>query len=188
MSKWVPASDKRKFIRWFMNNYRFKKIEVKKLFDFLLSHDQILERVHFVDKVHPSSRTILISTVCSETIPFEYRKNSKITSNTEEAFQDVKNNHKDRIYILLHFRGKMLSHQYSAVRENFKPQIRDENETPILLRILAEIYLDQQVEDRRLEELDREIDRCLDEGDKELFLKLTEERERIREKRTTSNN
>lgn len=181
MSKWVPASEKRKFIRWFLNQYRLKKIEVKKLFDFLLSHDQILERVHFTDKIHPSNRTIIISTVCSETVPFEYRRNNKTTTSAEEAFQDLKFYTQERIYIVLHFRGKMFSHQYANVREQFKPEIRDEAAAPILFQILAEIYLDQQVAEHRLAELDKEIDRCLEMGDKELFFRLTEERNRILE-------
>lgn len=180
MSKWVPTSEKRKFIRWFLNQYRFKKAEVKKLFDYLLSHDQLLERVHFTDKIHPSNRTIVISTVCSETVPFEYRRNAKVTMSPDEAFQDLRNNMKERIYIVLHFRGKMFSHQYSAVREQFKPETRqEEEETPILLQILAEIYLDNQVHEHRIAELNKEIDRCLETGDKDLFLQLTEERKRL---------
>lgn len=180
MNKWVPTSEKRKFIRWFLNQYRLKKVETKKLFDYLLSHDQLLERVHFTDKIHPSNRTIVISTVCSETVPFEYRRNAKVTTSPEEAFQDLRYNTKERTYLLLQFRGKMFCHQYAAVRESFKPEIReDEQEAPILFQILAEIYLDQQVQEHRLFELDKEIDRCLETGDKDLFLLLTEERRRL---------
>lgn len=181
MEKWVPVSDKKKFIRWFLNQYRLKKLEVKKLFDFLLAHEQLLERVHFTDKTNPNGRTFLISTICSETKPFEFHKRSKIINHVEESIQDLRSNSKERIYIVLHFRGKMFCHPYMNVRENIKQEMRIEQDPPMLFRILADIYLDQSLLMHRLAELEQAIDRCLESGDKVQFMQLSEEKKKIQQ-------
>lgn len=179
MEKWVPVSEKKKFIRWFLGQYRLKKLEVKKLFDYLLANEQLLEKVHFTDKENPNGRTFFISTMCSTTIPFEFHKRSKVIYHVEESIQELRTNSKERVYIVLQFRGKMFCHPYMNVREGIKQELRIEPDTPLLDRILADIFLDQSLLKRRLTELEEAIDRSLASGDKDQFMQLSGEKIKI---------
>lgn len=179
MGKWVPVSEKKKFIRWFLGQYRLKKLEVKKLFDFLLAHEQILEKVHFTDKGNLNGRTFFISTMCSETIPFEFHKRSKVIYHVEESIQELRANNKERIYIVLHFRGKMFCHPYINVRESIKQELRIEPDPPLLDRILADIFLEQSLLKQRLVDLEKAIDQSLESGNKHQFMQLSEEKIKI---------
>jgi uncharacterized protein YpiB (UPF0302 family) len=179
MQKWVPVSAKRRFLSWFLDHYRLKNQEVKKLFHFFLSHESILEKVRFTDKVPPSVRTIIASTVCSPDLPFQFRKANGSSYNVQEALLDLKNNPGGLIYIVLEFRGKQFSFQYRNVLETPKPEPQEAMEGQEVLSVLAEIALDRSLAERRLAVLEREIDKSLEAGNKSLFMQLTEERNHL---------
>ena len=179
MQKWVPVSAKRRFLSWFLSQYRLKNPEVKKLFSFFLSHESILEKVQFTDKIPASARTIIASTVCSPDLPFQFRKPNSSSYNVQEALLDLKNNPGGIICIVLKFRGNQVSFQYQNVLEKPKPEPQEVIEGQEVLSVLAEIALDRSLAERRLAVLEGEIDQSLEAGNKSLFMLLTEERNHL---------
>ena len=56
----VPLNEKKTFIRWFLKNFQLKRREGVWILNYLLSNDDLLEHVHFVDEAHYCPRAIVM--------------------------------------------------------------------------------------------------------------------------------
>ena len=79
----VPLNEKKAFIRWFLKNFQLKRREGVWILNYLLSNDDLLEHVHFVDEAHYCPRAIVMSTVDTTSIPFRFYKDNIMTSDAE---------------------------------------------------------------------------------------------------------
>ena len=70
----VSVNEKKEFIRWFLNNYQLKRRECVWILNYLLSHDQLMEKVHFVEHAEYCPRGIVMSTQCVDDVPFRFYK------------------------------------------------------------------------------------------------------------------
>lgn len=46
----VSVNEKKDFIRWFLNHYQLKRRECVWILNYLMSHDSLMEKVHFVEQ------------------------------------------------------------------------------------------------------------------------------------------
>ncbi|WP_095532803.1 ReoY family proteolytic degradation factor [Domibacillus mangrovi] len=170
----VSAHEKKDFIRWFLNHYQLKRRESVWILNYLMSHDQLMENVHFVDDAQYCPRGMIMSAHCVDSAPFRFFKDNIMTTDAEKSFHDIRLNKEEDIFIELKFNGAPQSHQYAAVREEnpFMPkQIRlTEKE-----KELAEQFLKWSVYEFQRDRLNEKIDEALDRGDKECFLQLTDQ-------------
>ncbi|OOR22784.1 YpiB family protein [Bacillus wiedmannii] len=162
----VSVEKKREFVKWFLNNFQSKWRESVWILNYLMSHDQLMQKVHFVENARGNySRAISISTTCLETKPFVFYRNGSFGTDPDKAFQHIRYNRDEEIYIELNFADKYKYPQFIEVLEG---GASDETELPLTERLeLAQVFND-------LEKIGKAqlIDYALDTRNEELFRKL----------------
>lgn len=176
----VSVNEKKEFIRWFLNNYQLKRRECVWILNYLISHDQLMAKVHFVEDAEHCPRGIIMSTQCVDDIPFRFYKNSVMTTDAEKSFHDIRLNRDQDIYIELKFKEAHKSYQYAAVLEP-NPYMPDTVHISDSDRKLAEMFLKASIKNCHETRLRKEIDKALDEKDEKTFMKLTEKLKMILE-------
>lgn len=174
----ITVNKKRDFIHWFLDNYTLSKKEATWLLTYLASNDKFLERIHFVEDIHDLPKSILISTECVTMTSFKFYKNSRVTPDVETAFLDIRSNPDEDIYIGLFFKDRESSPEYAAILEG-NPMERQNLVKDSLLELLAEMTLDEAVRVFNKDKLHKEIDQALIIGDKNKFMELTEQLNKI---------
>ena len=170
----VSVNEKKDFIRWFLGNYQLKRRECVWILNYLMSHDQLMKKVHFVEQAQFCPRGIVMSTHCVEEVPFRFYKQNVMTTDAEKSFHDIRLNRDEDIYIQLNFKSVYHSPQYAAVLEEnpFMPKSTQSNEKD---RLLAEKFLEQSIFTFQKEKLMQMIDEALDKQDKAAFELLTQQ-------------
>jgi uncharacterized protein YpiB (UPF0302 family) len=170
----VSVNEKKEFIRWFLNRYQLKRRECVWILNYLMSHDQLMKKVHFVEESQYCPRGLVMSTHCVEDVPFRFYKENIMTTDAEKSFHDIRLNKDEDIYIQLNFSKANSSYQFAAVLEEnpFMPKYLLINEKD---RIVAEQFLKESLHSFQKNRLLEAVDRALDNGDKETFNKLTKE-------------
>ncbi len=174
----VSVDEKKEFIRWFLNHYQLKRRECVWILNYLMSHDQLMEKVHFVEQAQYCPRGLVMSTHCVDEVPFRFYKANVMTTDAEKSFHDIRLNREEEIYIQLNFHASNQVHQYAAVLEEnpYLPKSLRENEKD---RLLAEKILSSSIREFQRNKLLKLIDEALDQGDKEAFYRLTEQLEKL---------
>ncbi|CEE01868.1 hypothetical protein B4064_0565 [Caldibacillus thermoamylovorans] len=174
----ISVNEKKEFIRWFLNHYQLKRRECVWILNYLMSHDQLMEKVHFVEHAEFCPRGIIMSTQCVDDVPFRFYKDSILTTDAEKSFHDIRLNRDQEIYIQLNFKAVHKSHQYALVLEN-NPYMPEHLEISDKDRELAEQFLQTSIKNFQLEQIREKIDKALDRKDKEEFIMLSEQLNRI---------
>ncbi|MBM7647984.1 uncharacterized protein YpiB (UPF0302 family) [Bacillus ectoiniformans] len=169
----VSVHEKKDFIRWFLNHYQLKRRESVWILNYLMSHDQLMEKVHFVDDAQYCPRGMVMSTHCVESAPFRFFKENIMTTDAEKSFHDIRLNKDEDIFIELKFRSSNVSHQYAAVLEEnpFMPKNLKITEKD---KELAENFLKESIYQFQKERLLKNIDEALDRQDKQTFEALAQ--------------
>ena len=178
MSAPVSVNEKKDFIRWFLNHYQLKRRECVWILNYLMSHDQLMEKVHFVEQAQYCPRGLIMSTHCVDEVPFRFYKENVMTTDAEKSFHDIRLNRDEEIYIQLNFHASNKAHQYAAVMEEnpFMPKTLQINEKD---RLIAERFLTESLEKFKREKLLELIDEALDKQDKKAFNVLTQQLNRL---------
>ncbi|ASV69203.1 ReoY family proteolytic degradation factor [Cytobacillus sp. FSL W7-1323] len=168
----VSVNEKKDFIRWFLNHYQLKRRECVWILNYLMSHDQLMEKVHFVEQAQYCPRGLIMSTHCVDEAPFRFYKENVMTTDAEKSFHDIRLNREEDIFIQLNFHAANKAHQYAAVLEEnpFMPKTLRISEKD---RMIAERFLTESLARFQKEKLLKEIDEALDKQDKERFIQLT---------------
>lgn len=174
----ISVNEKKEFIRWFLNHYQLKRRECVWILNYLMSHDQLMEKVHFVEHAEFCPRGIIMSTQCVDDVPFRFYKDSILTTDAEKSFHDIRLNRDQEIYIQLNFKAVHKSHHYALVLEN-NPYMPEHLEISDKDRELAEQFLQTSIKNFQLEQIREKIDNALDRKDKEEFIMLSEQLNRI---------
>jgi uncharacterized protein YpiB (UPF0302 family) len=177
----VSVNEKKEFIRWFLNRYQLKRRECVWILNYLMSHDQLMKKVHFVEESQYCPRGLVMSTHCVEDVPFRFYKENIMTTDAEKSFHDIRLNKDEDIYIQLNFSKANSSYQFAAVLEEnpFMPKYLLINEKD---RIVAEQFLKESLHSFQKNRLLEAIDQALDKGDKSTFKKLTKELNKLEKK------
>ncbi|GLF91419.1 UPF0302 protein YpiB [Bacillus safensis] len=170
----VSVNEKKEFIRWFLNHYQLKRRECVWILNYLMSHDSLMEKVHFVEQAEFCPRGIIMSTHCVDEVPFRFYKENIMTTDAEKSFHDIRLNKQQDLFIQLNFRSAYRSPEYAAVLETNPHIPKDlyENEKD---KDLAEKVLEHSIAIFQKERLMKEIDEALDRHDQETFNKLAKE-------------
>ncbi|MBS4176570.1 ReoY family proteolytic degradation factor [Lederbergia citrea] len=175
----VSVNEKKEFIRWFLNRYQLKRRESVWILNYLMSHDQLMEKVHFVEDAQCCPRGLIMSTHCTRDVPFRFYKENIMTTDAEKSFHDIRLNREEDIYIQINFRSANLSHQYAAVLEE-NPYVQKNIQLNEKDKDYAEQFLAQSLRSFQEEKLLRAIDEALDNQDKISFTKLSNQLNELR--------
>ncbi|MFC3882709.1 ReoY family proteolytic degradation factor [Bacillus songklensis] len=169
----VSVNEKKEFVRWFLTNYQLKRRECVWILNYLMSHDQLMRKVHFVEQAQFCPRGMIMSTHCVDDPPFRFYKENVMTTDAEKSFHDIRLNRDEDIYIQLNFRSSFLSPQYVAVLEEnpYMPKNIQANEKD---RVLVEKILEESILSFQRSKIMELIDEALDNHDEEEFKRLTD--------------
>lgn len=168
----VPLHDKKVFIKWFLKNFQLKRREGVWILNYLLSNDELLENIHFVDEAHYCPRAIVMSTVDTTSIPFRFYKENIMTSDAEKSFHDLRMNIEDAMYMQLNFPSIPPEPVYLAVLEE-NPYMPADMMISEKDRLAAKSLLENSMLEFQEQQILKEIDEALDAGDKERFFELS---------------
>lgn len=169
----VSVNEKKDFIRWFLNHFQLKRRECVWILNYLMSHDQLMKKVHFVENAQYCPRGLIMSTHCVDEVPFRFYKSHIMTTDAEKSFHDIRLNRDEDIFIQLNFKSAYSSHQFVAVLEEnpYMPKSSTSSEKD---QQLIEEFLDESILSFRRNLLLKQIDEALDHYDEEAFRILTE--------------
>lgn len=169
----ITITEKKDFLRWFLNQYQLKKRESVWILNYLLSQDGLMKQLHFVELVQYCPRGIYMSTHCSEDPSFRFYKQNIMTTDPEKALHDLRLHRDEEIFIQLNFRESFQCPNYLAVLDDnpYIPNHLLENKHDV---IQAEELLRDVTLTYEKERLKREIDLALDQNDRMKFQQLTE--------------
>ncbi|MCM3713580.1 ReoY family proteolytic degradation factor [Alkalihalobacillus oceani] len=176
MDSIVSVVEKKEFLRGFLQQFELKRRECAWLLNYLMSDDQIMERVHFVEKAAHTPKALIISTKGVDTIPFSFHKQKHITTDAEKAFHDIRLNQTEDIYIELHFSGAKQYPPFLSVLED-NPYVPENLELAEAFQHEAEKLLERSIWSFKRKQLLQAIDEALDKGDETEFRHLVQELE-----------
>ncbi len=155
-----------------------KRRESMWILNYLLNHDIVLNKAKFVEHAEKTPRGIKMAAVGSEQEAFKFYKDGHSFDNPEQAFHEVRLNWHTDLYIELLFSDSWMSAEYLAVLEDnpfasWNDTISDE------MNVEVNDAIDYFQLSEKRNELIREIDRALENDEKEAFLALTKELKEI---------
>ena len=172
MTASVSVIEKKEFVRWFLKRYQMKRRECVWILNYLLSHDELLQKVHFVEEAHYCPRAMVMSVTESSGVPFRFYKGNLMTADAEKSFHDLRLHPSEDMYIQLNFPNIPASSEFLAVLEEnpFMPTYLNTNDKE---RLLAEEVLQESMHTFREEHILKQIDEALDANDKDRFFELS---------------
>lgn len=172
MTASVTANEKRDFVKWLLTNFQLKRRESVWILNYLVSHEELLENVHFVEGVEHCPRGMMISTTSSSGAPFRFYKGTIVSADAEKSFHDMRLHPDQPMYIELKFPDKQRVPEFIAVLED-NPFLPMNEELKRMDQATANHMVDHSLKAYQLKQLEKEIDRALDEQDRERFVKLS---------------
>jgi uncharacterized protein YpiB (UPF0302 family) len=172
VSSTISVLEKKDFLKWFLNNYQLKRRECAWLLNYLMSDDQLMEKVHFVENAEYCPKSLIISANDVDCIPFSFHKRQHVTMDAEKSFHDIRLNKEEEIFIQLNFKNAKKVPQFIAVLED-NPFVPIDKETEKIYSLFADLIIDQAKYQYEKKQLLVKIDQALDSGDKENFIKYT---------------
>lgn len=160
----VSVTDKKEFIRWLLNNYQLRRRESVWILNYLMSDDQLMEKVKFVDDVEDTPNGMVMSTTSSNDTAFRFYYNEyEWTHDAERAFHKIhlKRNAETPIYIQINFENRHKSIMYMGVLEN--NPYKEDDYISSEDKKLVEKVLQKSIEDFRVAKIWEKIDQALDE-------------------------
>lgn len=175
----VPVQDKKEFIRYMLTEHQMKKRESVWILNYLMSHDDIIENVHFVENAQYCPRGIVMSTRDTEFAPFRFYKNGIMTTDAEKSFHDIRLNREEPLYVQVNFPASFHTSQFVMVLEEnpHAPKHLLSNERD---QMIAERILTDSIVQFRRDRLLKQIDEALDARDMERFQQLCSELKTLR--------
>lgn len=154
------TSFKKDFINYCLYNYEFKDHTAVWILNFIKSHPLITHNISFTNSQLERKLRIAESRTNRPTLMFE--KNGTVTANGETIFHELNLNKTDELYVEFIFSKNDLRYNQAKSQELMKND---------------EILLED------IKELERLIDEALVTKDKERFFELTDELQKLNDKR-----
>lgn len=170
MSGTITVAEKRHFLRWFLANYQLQSREAEMLMRYIMTRENVLRRVHFVENFRHLPRVIVVSSTCVQVAPFRYyRRNKPVSTDVEQAFLDLYQHPDDDVYVGLYFKDRASSSAYTAVLEEttsseLEPAVRE------MVTMQAEWLIEQLTHSYERARLMKDVDEALDSRDRKAFV------------------
>jgi len=167
MSVKIPVSAKKEFIRLLLEEGRFKR-EVIWIFNYILSHDKLVENVIFINEsIQETDRGIYAADQRVETENFRYYKGDVSTTDSEKAFHDIRLNREETLYVQLKLTSIMQAKFFEVLEDNPHHKVSTRERRKIELTVSD---LEKQNKKRLI---DHYVNKALDERDEEAFHEWT---------------
>lgn len=169
----IDVSTKREFIQWLVKTIKFPKREVYWLLNYLVTHDTVLENIHFVEQVEKTSRGLRFSSEEGKETMVLFL-NQQAFTNPEQIFHEVRMNWREELYIECDFPDNWYYPQYVSVLED-NPYASWNSQADVTLQQQVEEFLAQEKLGYEIQSLYKAIDQALEDQDTTAFYTLTEQ-------------
>lgn len=173
MSARIQLKEKKKFLKWFMKNYPMKRRESMWILNYLLNHDIVLNKTHFVEYAGETPRGIKIVSREVEHDSFRFYKDGIESQDPEKAFHEIRLNWHSDLYVELVFPNPYAHLPFVNIVED-NPYARWND----MMNEEFERYIDNALDYFQLssakQALIDEIDTSLLENDSASFYRLTQ--------------
>lgn len=169
MGSTVTVAEKKHFLRWFLANYQLQSREAEMLIRYMMTRENVLRRVHFVENFRQLSRVIVVSTSCVSVAPFRYyRRNKPVSTDVEQAFLDLYQHPDEEVYVGLFFKDRANCNAYASVVEELgsselEPAMKE------MVTLQADWIIEQSLRTYQRLKLMELVNAALDAGDREAF-------------------
>ena len=179
----VSLVAKKEFLGWFLDRYQLKRRESMWILNYLLNHEIVLSKVHFVENAETTPRGMMMSTIGTDSKPFLFYKEGVLFEDPEQAFHEVRLNWHEKIYLELVFDKSWQSHQFLGVLEDnpfhrWNDSIDSELEKEVE-HALATLSLNNNIQ-----LMMDQIDVALEANDRKRFIQLSNDLKEIKKKAT----
>jgi len=173
MTPSISVHDKKEFIKWFIRNYHFKRREARWILEYCVGKDDLIENIRFVEDAHFCSKALIMSTMDSDGIPLRFYKGNVMTGDAEVAFNDLRYNRDEELYIQINFPNKNQCAEYIGILEE-NPNVPSYAKKSSEDERIAVEFLEAMSKEFQRNGYMKQIDAALDRGDKRAFIELSE--------------
>lgn len=174
MSSSDMRTKKRDFISWFLKNQQLKKREAIWIINYIMSNDNLLERVRFVENAKHCPCGLVISTTDTKGSALRYYKNRKVFSDGERIFNDIRASEGELIYIQLNFLTREPNLAYLELLED-NPYSPNEASLTEEEQQYINDFLHESLSIFQKKQLEEQIDAALDARDEARFTALCQQ-------------
>lgn len=168
MSSKIRIGEKKRFLKWFTENYEMKSPDIPWMLKWIMSSDRILENLEFVDDVSMESGGLIVNTKEMEGNATVFFCSNFSSKDPDRIFREIRSSKNIKLRLQLNFPDKYECETYFLVasEEDFlaKKDMID-GEIDILLKDI--------VVNSSIITLKKELDKSLDNRDEETFIKLS---------------
>lgn len=170
----INVREKKNFLTWMVNHVSFSRREVFWILNYLSNHEAILKNVHFVEGADQTSRGLQISDLSVAGEPMKLFLKGKVFTDTDQIFHEIRLNRTEPLYVECFFEDAWQTSEYLSILEDNPFATWDstiaEEETEAI-----EKYFHVKEQEAHLKMLYAQIDQALEDGNKDAFLKLSDE-------------
>ena len=172
METTVSLTKKKEFIRWFLKRFQMKRRETVWILNYMLSHDHLLKRINFVNDSHYCDKGMVMSTTCTNGIPFRFYNGKVMSADAEKAFH-VLRLEDGQFYLQLNFPNNLACPEYVGVLEEnpFAP-LEETLEDPKIKNVALQLLKESMAIGNK-KRITKIIDNLLDTNQKDELLKLS---------------
>ena len=174
----IDVREKKNFLTWMVNHVSFSRREVFWILNYLANHEAILSNVHFVEGANQANRGLQISDLSFDGEPMKLFLEGKEFTDTDQIFHEIRLNSKRPLYVECLFENAWQTREYLMILEDnpfasWDDSISEEDAE------LIEHYFKEKEQEARLKMLYAQIDQALEKKDKDAFLALSDEVNRL---------
>lgn len=175
----IDVAEKREFLVWLINHVSFQRREVIWILNYLINHEAILRNVHIVEQALETKRGLVIRDISQRAEPMVFAVEGHQFSNSDQIFHEIRLHWQQPLYLECVFPDSWQNPQYLSVLED--NPVLSWNDT-VSEKIVSEVedFLKKQADEAQLNLLKKQIDLALEDGDKEAFLTLSDELNRLK--------
>lgn len=170
----INVQEKKQFLNWLVSNVSFHRREVSWILNYLANHEAILANVHFVENAAKTNRGLVIRSADGSDTPVLLTIEKQIFQDTDQIFHEIRMNWKKPLYLECIFPSSWENPAYLAVLED-NPFDRWNDHVDDSMKKKVEQYFVTEEERSKINSLYHQIDLALENGDRDAFLKLSDE-------------
>ncbi|QST02374.1 YpiB family protein (plasmid) [Pontibacillus sp. ALD_SL1] len=171
----VPKENKKRFIQWLFARYNIQSQEASWVLNRLLRHEDMLERVRFVNDIRETPFGISITIdpgTNSDSILFVKRN---MICPTDQGMETIRSSMNLIIYMHVNVNSLLRHSIFLSVIEDNPHFPKKTSYNSLKYEKEVDEFLEKVLAQRKINTIRQRIDASLDKGDKEAFFKLTKE-------------
>jgi len=167
----VNSEVKKSFIRELQGNFSLKRRESNWILNYIADNARLIENVHFVDDVTGYENAITMAVNTSDEKPFTALIEGTETTDAEKTFHHMRLNVDKPWYIKIDGDKQLLQLESYVKVVGDNPNVK----LPNKYSVEAQKLIDKMEYEHQLNWFKTRVDEALDNGDKESFMKYSEE-------------